>query len=134
MIVSKLSELLNSWIMFSFVDTNAKSEPASVRANFNHTKDVDKPTEMYFYESEAAKDVYEAGDDPHEMDVIDDWVRDGIIPFSVDKEGFALHPFQSEYKSWLDEEHVRETFYPEVVRFLKKTTGAKRILVYVHRK
>ncbi|KAH7350902.1 hypothetical protein BKA65DRAFT_549889 [Rhexocercosporidium sp. MPI-PUGE-AT-0058] len=110
-------------------ETTAK--PGEVRANFNYTKDVDKPTEVYFYESEAAKDVHEPGDDPREMIVTDGWDRNRVTPFTTDKEGFSIHSFKTHYnKGWENEAKVRESFYPEVVDFVKRTTGAKRVLVY----
>ena len=110
--------------------TNGAVEEKQVRANFNYTKDVKEKTELYFYEDEAAKGIHEPGDDPHEMAVTDGWYR--ADSFSVDKEGFSVHEFKTNYNKWEDEEAVRETFYPEIVEFLKKTTGAKRILVFDH--
>ena len=102
----------------------------TVHALFNYTKDVDKLTEIYFYECDAAKDVHEPGDDPHQMEVTDGWHR--ATSFSADKEGFSLHDFKTAYEQWEDDERVREYFYPEIVEFLKKTTGAKRVLVFDH--
>lgn len=107
-----------------------KNAESAVHANFNYTKDVDKPTELYFYESEHAKGIHEPGDDPQQMPVTDGWYRKHM--FSVDKEGFSLHDFHTQYNTWEDEEAVRKDFYPEVVEFLKKTTGAKRVLVFDH--
>jgi hypothetical protein len=53
--------------------------------------------------------------------------------FHADKEGFSLHDFKSAYAgSWEDESAVREKFYPEVVEFVKRTSGAKRVLVFDH--
>ena len=106
---------------------HAQSEVCAV---FNYTKDVDKLTEIYFYDSEVAKDIHEPGDDPHEMAITDGWHR--AKSFSVDKEGFSLHDFKTGYDQWEDDERVRASFYPEVVDFLKKTTGAKRVLVFDH--
>lgn len=114
--------------MASHAETNVK--PGEVRANFNYTKDVDKPTEIYFYESEAAKDIHEPGDDPREMTVTDGWERNRVTPFTADKEGFSVHSFTTQYNKWENEANVRELFYPEVVEFVKKTTGARRVLVY----
>ncbi|KAL5321802.1 hypothetical protein ACEPPN_009765 [Leptodophora sp. 'Broadleaf-Isolate-01'] len=111
-------------------ETNVK--PGEVRANFNYTKDVDKPTEIYFYESEAAKDIHEPGDDPREMTVTDGWERNRVTPFTADKEGFSVHSFTTQYNKWENEANVRELFYPEVVEFVKKTTGARRVLVFDH--
>lgn len=85
---------------------------------------------MYFYEDEAAKDIHEPGDDPHEMTITDGWYR--ADSFAVDKEGFSVHEFKTEYENWEDDESVRQKFYPEVVEFLKRSTGAKRVLVFDH--
>ena len=109
---------------------NHSQSDITSRATFNYTKDVEKLTEIYFYECEAAKDVHTPGDDPHEMAVTDGWYR--APSFSVDKEGFSLRDFKTDYDQWDDDESVRASFYPEVVDFLKKTTGAKRVLVFDH--
>ena len=104
-----------------------------VRATFNYTKDVTpKLTELYFYESEKTKDIHEPGDAAHEMPVHDGW--DKAADFSVDREGFQINDFDSKFPEgkWDDDELVRENFYPEVVEFLKKTLGAKRVLVFDH--
>ena len=101
-----------------------------VRAAFNYTKDVEQLTEIYFYESDAAKNIHEPGDDSHEMSV-----RDGSFraeTFSVDKEGFARHDFKTTFDEWDDDAAVSKAFYPEIVEFLKKTQGAKRVLVFDH--
>jgi hypothetical protein len=91
----------------------------------------DKPTEIYFYESPAAADIHEPGDDPHEMDVYNGWDR--VKEFDVEKHGFSLHDFHSNYtSSWEDDATVRSDFYPEVVSFLKATVGASRVLVFDH--
>jgi glutathione S-transferase len=110
--------------------TNGATEHKDVRANFNYTKDVQQPTELYFYESDKAKGIHEPGDDPHEMPVHDGWHR--ADSFSVDKEGFSLHNFKTAYDQWDDDTAVAKTFYPEIVEFLKKTQGAKRVLVFDH--
>ena len=104
-----------------------------VRATFNYTKDLgDKLTELYFYESEKAKDIHEPGDDAYEMPVHNAWGQ--AEAFSEDEHGFSIHDFKPEYPSdkWEDDELVREKFYPEVVEFLKKTVGATRVLVFDH--
>lgn len=66
------------------------------------------------------------------MPVHDGWHRKD--DFSVDKEGFALYDFKSAFpkKKWEDETAVRKEFYPEVVTFLEKALGAKRVLVFDH--
>ena len=110
--------------------TKPLTTQTEVRANFNYTKDVDKLTELYFYECEAAKDIHEPGDDPHEMVVTSGWHR--ADSFAADKEGFSIHEFKSEYNQWQDDDAIQANFYPEIVDFLKKTVGAKRVLVFDH--
>ncbi len=62
----------------------AVEETGQVRAIFNYTKDVDGLTEIYFYESEKAKDVHHPGDDPREM-----VVHDGVSACSCSQVGHA---------------------------------------------
>lgn len=111
--------------------TNGASS-GTVKATLNYTKNLepDKLTELYFYESEKAKDIHEPGDDPHEMTFHDGWGQ--AKAFSVDKHGFAVSGFSTSYADWEDEEKTRDTFYPEIVEFLKQTLGAKRVLVFDH--
>lgn len=102
-----------------------------VRATFNYTKDVQPQlTELYFYESEKANSIHEPGDSPAEMEIHDGWHQ--ASAFSTEKNGFALRNFHTEYSDWENEEDVRSKFYPEVVAFLKKETGASRVLVFDH--
>ena len=65
------------------------------------------------------------------MSIHDGWSRKD--DFTLDKNGFAVEGFKPTYnQAWEDEEKVRNDFYPEVVEFIKKTTGAKRVLVFDH--
>lgn len=64
------------------------------------------------------------------MTFYDGWDR--AKEWSEDKHGFALKDFKTSYGDWENEEAVRSKFYPEIVEFLKRETGAKRILVFDH--
>lgn len=85
-----------------------------------------------YQDDEKAKSIHEPGDAAHEMSVYDGWHR--ADDFSVDKEGSAIKNFTPSYApdQWENEAMVKEQFYPGVVQFLKKTTGAKRVLVFDH--
>lgn len=87
-------------------------------------------TELYFYEDEKAKHIHEPGDDPHDLPVHDGWSK--ADEWDVDKNGFALKNFSTSFSDWQHEEQVTQKFYPEVVEFLKKSLGAKRVLVFDH--
>ncbi|KXT01017.1 hypothetical protein AC578_4440 [Pseudocercospora eumusae] len=106
------------------------NKPSDVRAEFAYTKDLgDKLTELYFYEDPKSVGIHEPGDDIHMMSVKSAWGKN----WDVDINGFALKDFQPSYNSsWEDEEKVRNEIYPEVVEFLKKELGAKRVLVFDH--
>jgi len=110
------------------------SVPDSVRSTLNYTKQLpDAPPEIYFYEDSKGKykNVHEPGDDPHEVTFHNGW---GLAEkFHHDIHGFSLQSFSPAYSgAWEDEESVRSKFYPEVVNFLEKTTGASRVLVFDH--
>ena len=62
------------------------TNPGEVHAKFNYTKEVDKLTEIYFYESEAAKDTHEPGDNPREMAV-----NDGVSRAQNHKPAYMFH-------------------------------------------
>ncbi|KAF2724492.1 hypothetical protein K431DRAFT_343848 [Polychaeton citri CBS 116435] len=113
--------------------SGANGSAHQVRADFNYTRDLgDKLTELYFYEDPRSELIHEPGDDAHAVTVTDGWHR--ADSFSVDKEGFAVLNFTSHYPSdrWHDEDHVHDSFYPEVVELLKQEFGAKRVLVFDH--
>ena len=102
----------------------------SVRANFVYTKNTEQRTELYFYDTDEAKGIHEPGDDPREMEVHDGWDR--VKEFTLDKSGFSVQKFKTDFDKWEDEDMVRNKFYPEVVEFLENQTGAKRVLVFDH--
>ncbi|KAF2094390.1 hypothetical protein NA57DRAFT_60436 [Rhizodiscina lignyota] len=105
--------------------------PSQVRSTLNYTKNLDpKLTELYYYESEKAKEIHLPGDDPRDVAIHNGWDR--AKDFSIDREGFSLHDFKTEFSSWTDDEIVKSKFYPEVVEFLKKSVGANRVLVFDH--
>lgn len=102
-----------------------------VHTMLRYTKDLDpKLTELYYYDTDAAKDVHGPGDDSRDIAIYDGW--DCAKEFSIDREGFSLHDFSTSFDHWSDEEVVKSKFYPEVVEFLKKTVGAKRVLIFDH--
>ncbi|KAJ4349450.1 uncharacterized protein N0V89_008065 [Didymosphaeria variabile] len=101
-----------------------------VRATVNYTKAVDGITELYFYETEKAKNIHEPGDAPVEVSMSNGWPH--AKDFHIDENGFSVHSLKTSHSDWEDEEAVRSTFYPKVVSFLKATLDAKRVLVFDH--
>ena len=89
----------------------------------------DPPT-IYFYEDPKQDKAHFPGDDAVKCTITSGWEL--ADKYSVDKEGFAVRPFLTQFDKWEEEAAVAEAFYPEIVDFLKKTVGAKRVLVFDH--
>lgn len=103
----------------------------SVKSTFMYTKDIpDDPPTIFFYEDPKGEKARAPGDDAVEQTIHDGWDR--VSEFSIDKQGFALKDFVSKFEDWEDPKAVQEQFYPEVDAFLKKETGASRVLIFDH--
>lgn len=109
-----------------------RASGASVIATLNYTKDTDPQlTELYFYETPKASGIHEPGDDARQVEIHDGWSK--AKEFTLDKNGFELREdLRTGFEAWDDDAKVAEEFYPEVVEFLKKTQGARRVLVFDH--
>ncbi len=102
----------------------------AVRASLNYTVDNGVPPDYYFYEPEGPVKLNPPGTDPHEMEIVNGWPR--VERFDPDREGFVLKPFPAAFSGYDDETAVKETFYPQVVDFVKRNTGAKRVVIFDH--
>lgn len=101
-----------------------------IRATINYTVDNGTPPDYYFYEPEPSVKLNPPGTDVREVDIHDAWPLRGQL--SADREGFELHDFAGRFDHFDDEESVRRAFYPQVVEFVKRHTGAKRVEVFDH--
>lgn len=110
--------------------TSQTTVPTTVRSNFNYTRDTGLMPEVYFYDPPAGTPIRDPGDDPHDMQVHDGWNRANT--FSLDREGFALREFKSSFEEWDDDDAIRAAFYGEVIAFMEKTVGAKRVVIFDH--
>ena len=107
------------------------SGAGSVKATFNYTKDDEaRPPTLYFYDDPKAATIREPGDHAIEQTIHDGWAR--AQDFSVDKHGFSLEAFKSNFDEWEDDAKVQKEFYPEIVAFLRERLGCKRVLVFDH--
>jgi hypothetical protein len=102
----------------------------NTRAGFNYTSDNGIQPEIYFYDPPPGTTARTPGDDARAMAVHDGRAR--AASFSLDTEGFALREFESRFERWNDDEAIRTDFYDEVVAFVKRTVGARRVIVFDH--
>lgn len=52
--------------------------------------------------------------------------------FSLDQEGFELHPHRTAVTDFLDDEIVRNIYYPEITALVKEATGASDVFIFDH--
>ena len=103
---------------------------ASVRAELNYSVDNGRPIDYYFYEPDRPQELNPPGTDVREMEIHDGWPL--ADKFDVDREGFDIKPFASNFVDFVDDAAVRSRFYPHVIDFVKRHTGAKRVEVFDH--
>lgn len=109
---------------------DAMPELASVRATLNYSVDNGIPPDYYFYEPDPGVKLNPPGTDLHEVDIHDAWPI--VDTLSADREGFELHGFGARFDQFDDDASVKLQFYPQVIDFVKRSTGAKRVIVFDH--
>jgi hypothetical protein len=103
---------------------------SKVRATINYTVDNGVAPDYYFYEPDPSVKLNPPGTDPREVDVHDAWPL--VNELSADREGFELHDFGGRFDQFDDEESIRRVFYPQVIDFVQRHSGAKRVVVFDH--
>jgi hypothetical protein len=106
------------------------TQARAVRATLNYSLDNGRPPDYYFYEPDPSVTLNPPGTDAQEMQIENGWPT--ATKFSVDREGFEIHKFEAQFQDYDHEERVKSEFYEQVVRFVKRHTGAQRVLVFDH--
>lgn len=101
-----------------------------VRATLNYSVDNGRPPDYYFYEPDPALELNPPGTDAREVDIHNGWPE--VNSLSADREGFELHPFGADFDAYDDETALRETFYPMVIDYVKRHTGARQVVIFDH--
>lgn len=101
-----------------------------VRATMQYTVDNGIPPDYYFYEPDPSVVLNPPGTDPREVEIHDSWSQVGSL--SADREGFELHEFTSRFDQFDDDASIHAQFHPQVVDFVKRHTGARRVIVFDH--
>lgn len=107
--------------------------PRSVRATMNYTVDNGIPPDYYFYDPAPGTRLNPPGTDPRQVEVHDAWPIAERL--SLDREGFELRPFLeggSRFDQFDDDAAIHAGFYPQVIEFVKRHTGANRVVVFDH--
>ena len=70
------------------------------------------------------------GNGVHDVEVQNDWPM--VDQFSVNEIGFELHEFTDDFRGFHADQLVIDVFYPQVIDFVKKHTGANRVVFFDH--
>ncbi|MBP6901539.1 MAG: methyltransferase [Burkholderiaceae bacterium] len=106
------------------------SQASHVRATLNYTVDNGIPPDYYFYEPEPGVRLNPPGTDVREVEIEDAWPIAQRL--SAEREGFEIHPFGARFDHFDDDAAIHARFYPQVVDFVKRHTGAQRVQVFDH--
>lgn len=105
----------------------------AVRATLQYTVDNGIPPDYYFYEPDPSTPLNPPGTDAREVEIHDAWPLRGSL--SADREGFELHDFAdpaSRFDQFDDDAAITARFYPQVVDFVRRHTGARQVVVFDH--
>ena len=104
----------------------------TVRTKINYTLDNGRAPNFYFYKPDPSekKNFNPAGTDVREVEVENGW--DLVETFDPDKQGFALKNFEGKFSAFDNEAQLKTIFYEQVISFVKKNTGAKRVEIFDH--
>ncbi|WP_416898800.1 MAG: CmcJ/NvfI family oxidoreductase [Minwuia sp.] len=108
------------------------NQPHTVETLMNYSDAGETPIGYWFYEPDPADriELRPAGQDRHVVRVEDAWpIVDSV---SVDAEGFELHGIDDGFRDFENEASVERDFYPVAVDFVKRHTGANRVVVFDH--
>ena len=103
---------------------------SSVRATLNYSVDNGRPIDYYFYDPDPGLELNPPGTDVREMEIRDGWPM--ADRFSADREGFEIGRFDGDFEAFDDDAAISAGFYPQVVGFVKRRTGARRVVVFDH--
>ncbi len=109
---------------------STQPQTKNVRASLNYSVDNGRPPDYYFYEPDPGVQLNPPGTDTHEMEIRDAWPM--LSKLSADREGFELHEFGAPFEAFDDDALVKSTFYDQVIAFVKRNTGANRVIVFDH--
>ncbi len=95
-----------------------------------YTVDNGVAPDYYFYEPAAAVKLNPPGTDAQEVEIHNAWPR--VESLSADREGFELHDFAAGFDPFDDDNAIKTQFYPQVVDFVQRHSGARRVVVFDH--
>lgn len=101
---------------------------ADVRTQLNYSVDNGREIDYYFYEPDSNVKLNPPGTDARDVVIYDGWSQ--ADTFTLDAEGFTIKPFDVGFSNFDSDNAITSIFYPQVVEFVKKHTGARRVEIF----
>lgn len=101
-----------------------------IRATVNYSADNGRRLNTWFYEPTEAVDRNPPGSEPREVTIHDGWPDAARL--SADREGFEIHDFPAGFTAFDDDAAVTSAYYAQVIAYVQRHTGAKRVVVFDH--
>jgi hypothetical protein len=110
---------------------SAEPSASYIEAMLNYLNDSGEQPESYGGVSQSVADRMRKGKyEEHPMKIYNG--RAIADRLSLEREGFILVDHETQMKNFYDEDEVRSVYYKETEELVRKTSGAKRVLVFDH--
>ena len=114
---------------FAHPDPRAQAQ-SIVRATINYTVDNGIPADYYFYEPDASVKLNPPGTDTREVEIHNGWSRREDL--DIERQGYLLRDFAEGFTNFDNDAAVKNEFYAQVIEFVKRNAGARRVVVFDH--
>jgi hypothetical protein len=101
-----------------------------VEAELNYLAPTAARPRTYTYDPPPGEPLTTIVPEAHALPIHD--VRPLAAAISLDQEGFALLQHRSAVSEFVDDEEIKQIYYPETEQVLKDATGADRIFIFDH--
>ncbi|KAK4663101.1 hypothetical protein QC763_700810 [Podospora pseudopauciseta] len=105
-------------------------KPHDVTTILNYFKDNDDDSAAIQRTVDSGAETYASKFEPQKSVIHD--IRGNESQYTLDVQGFQIVGHDSKEKCFLDDEHVRNIYYPETEELLKKVTGASKVFIFNH--
>lgn len=105
-------------------------EETAVRAELTYVAASSEPLRTYTYDPPPGVAQSNAMPEAHRVSIAN--ARVTPQHFSLDGNGFELREQHSAVKNFYDPAEVKSVYYPEAASYLKRVTGADRVLIFDH--
>ncbi|KAI9833051.1 MAG: hypothetical protein M1819_003884 [Sarea resinae] len=108
----------------------ADTKPHDVSAVFNYYRDPGDGTLPSPNYAGQLSSFTDKPIEPRTLPVHD--IRGSEHAYTLDRTGFQVVGHESREKDFVDDDEIKEIYYPEVEQILKETTGASKVFIFDH--